>query len=73
MRIYVRVSPRSSKKEIVKVSEGKYKVKLTAAPVEGEANRMLIEMLAEYFDVSKSRIEIVGGKSAKIKIIDILS
>lgn len=73
MRIYVRVSPRSSRKEIVKVSEGEYKVKLTAAPVEGEANKMLIGMLAGYFGVSKSQVEIVGGKSAKIKIIDILS
>lgn len=71
MRIYVRVSPRSSKKEIVKVSEGEYKVKLTAAPVEGEANRMLIGMLAEYFGVSKSQVEIVGGKSAKTKIVDV--
>lgn len=71
MRIYVRVSPRSSKKEIVKVSNGEYKVKLTAAPVEGEANKMLVEMLADYFGVSKSRVEIVGGKSAKTKIVDV--
>jgi uncharacterized protein YggU (UPF0235/DUF167 family) len=34
---------------------------------------MLIGMLAEYFGVSKSQVEIVGGKSAKIKIVDILS
>jgi hypothetical protein len=73
MRIYVKVSPRSSKKEITKVSEGEYKVKLTGAPVGGEANKMLIAMLAEYFGVSKSKVEIVGGKSAKIKIIDIFS
>jgi len=71
MRIYVKVSPRSSKKEIIKISEGEYKVKLTAAPVDGEANKMLIAMLAEYFNVPKSSIEIVGGKSAKIKIVDV--
>lgn len=71
MRIYIKVSPRSSKKEIIKISEGEYRVRLTAAPVEGEANKMLIGMLADHFGVSKSRIEIVGGKSAKIKIVDI--
>lgn len=71
MRIYVRVSPRSSKKEIVRISEGEYKVKLTAAPVEGEANKMLVEMLADYFKISKSQIKIVGGKSFKTKIVDI--
>lgn len=72
MRIYVRVSPRSSKNEVIKTSEGEYKVKLTAAPVDGEANEMLIKILAKHFAVSKSQVTIVGGKTAKIKIIDIL-
>ncbi|PJA87129.1 MAG: YggU family protein [Candidatus Moranbacteria bacterium CG_4_9_14_3_um_filter_42_9] len=71
MRIYVKVSPRSSKNEVVKISEGEYKVKLTAPPVDGKANDMLIKILAEYFNVSKSSVQIVGGKTAKIKIVDI--
>jgi len=72
MRIYVRVNPRSSKNEVIKISEGDYKVKLTAPPVDGEANAMLIKVLAKHFNVSKSQVIIVGGKTAKIKIVDIL-
>lgn len=72
MRIYVHASPRSSKNEVTKISEGEYKVKLTAAPVDGQANDMLIRVLAKFFDVPKSHINIVGGKSAKIKMVDIL-
>ena len=72
MRIYVKVSPRSSKNEVTKISEGEYKVKLTAPPVDGEANVMLLKILAEYFSVPRSSLQIVGGKSAKTKIIDIL-
>jgi len=71
MRIYIKVSPRSSRNEIQKISEGEYKVKLTAPPVNGEANKKLIEILSEYFGVSKSLVKIVGGKTAKNKIIDI--
>jgi len=71
MRIYIKVIPRSAKNEVQKISEGEYKIKLTAPPVDGEANKMLIKILAEYFGVSKSSIEIVGGKTAKTKIIDI--
>lgn len=71
MRIYVHVSPRSSKNEVVKTAEGDYKVKLTAPPVDGEANNLLIKVLAEYFDVPKSLVRIVGGKSAKTKIIEL--
>lgn len=72
MRIYVQASPRSSKNEVMKISEGEYKVKLTAAPVGGKANDALIDILAKHFHVSKSSINIVGGKTAKKKMVDIL-
>ncbi len=89
MRIYVKVSPRSSKNEVypvkssllqsagkfngvTKIQYGEYKVKLTAPPVDGEANSMLIKILAEYFNVPKSSLQIVGGKSARIKIVEVI-
>jgi uncharacterized protein (TIGR00251 family) len=71
MRIYVKVIPRSSKNEVQEISKGEYKVKLTAPPVEGKANEMLVELLAEHFGVAKSLVNIAGGKSAKRKIVDI--
>ena len=71
MRIYVKVIPRSSKNEIVKISEGEYRVKITAPPVDNQANEMLVEILAEYFKAPKSLVKIVGGKTARTKIIDI--
>ncbi len=72
MRIYIKVSPRTSKNEVVKISEGEYRVRLTAAPVDGKANEALIELLAKHFKVSKSMVRIVGGKTARIKMVDIL-
>lgn len=71
MRIYVRVIPRSSKNEVIEIGENEYKIKVTAPPVNGEANQMVIKILAKHFGISKSAVEIVGGKSAKIKMIDI--
>ena len=56
----------------IKISDGEYRVKLTAPPVDGEANKKLVEILAEHFGVSKSAVNIVGGKSARTKIVDIL-
>lgn len=72
MRIYVKVSPRSSKNSVEKISEGEYKVKLTATPVDNQANILLTKLLADYFGVPKSSLTIIGGKTAKIKIIEIL-
>lgn len=72
MRIYVRVTPRSGKNEVLKISKGEYKVRVTAAPEKGKANIAVINILAEFFRIPKSAINIVGGKTAKIKIIDII-
>jgi hypothetical protein len=54
------------------MSEGEYKVRITAPPVDGKANEMLIGVLSDHFKVAKSNISIVGGKSARTKIVDIL-
>ena len=72
MRIYVKVIPRSSKNEVTKIAEREYKVKLTAAPIDNKANKMLIKVLAEYFNVSKSSLRILGGRTTKTKLIKII-
>jgi hypothetical protein len=57
---------------VTKISDGEYKVRLTAPPVDGAANEMLVKVLADHFGVAKSNICIVGGKSARTKMVDIL-
>ena len=71
MRIYVKVTPRSGKNEVIKISEGEYKVKVTAPPEKGKANEAVIKVLADYFDVPKSLVNIIGGRTARTKMIDI--
>lgn len=71
MRIYVKVIPRSSRNKIEKISEGEYKAWITAPPVDGKANSMLLQVLSDYFSVPKSSLAIIGGKTARTKIIEI--
>lgn len=71
MRIYLKVIPRSSQNKIEKISEGEYRVRLTAPPVDGKANEALIKILAEHFGVAKSFISIVGGKGMQRKMVDV--
>lgn len=71
MRIYVKVTPRASKNEVIKISEGEYKVRLTAPPVDGQANNMLLKVLSSHFNIPKSSLQIIGGKSSRKKILDI--
>ncbi len=71
MRIQVRVITRTSSEKIEKLNEGQYKAWLTKAPVKGEANKALVKLLADYFSVSQSAIEIVGGKTSRDKMVDV--
>lgn len=69
----VRVTPRASRNEITEIqSDGTVKVRLTAVPVEGEANQALIAFLAEVLGVPPTKLDIVAGMSGKDKLISVL-
>jgi uncharacterized protein (TIGR00251 family) len=71
VKVSLKISPRASRNQIKYLEDGTYKVFLTAAPVGGKANDSLIDLLAEYFDVAKSKIKIVRGLTNKNKIVEI--
>lgn len=71
MRLTIKVLPRSSRNSVEEITPGELKIKLTAAPVDNEANKKLIALLAEHFDVAKSKIKIVSGLTSKNKIVEI--
>lgn len=71
MKISVRVHTRSSKQRVVKGIEGDLEVYLAQAPVDGKANKALIESLAGYYKVRKSAIHIAAGSRSRNKIIEI--
>lgn len=65
----VRVAPRASRNRVLGVHEGALKVALTAPPVDGAANEALTKLLAKAFGVSKSKVEIVRGDRARVKVL----
>jgi uncharacterized protein (TIGR00251 family) len=67
--IKVRVIPRSSKNLIMRRAGDVVTVKLTAAPVEGAANKALISLLSEKLRLPKENIQIISGKSSRLKHI----
>ena len=46
-------------------------MKIREKPVDGEANRGLIEALSEFFDVPKSHISILHGHTSREKVVEI--
>lgn len=68
-KIIVEVKPNKSENKIEKISDSLYKVSLKASPVAGKANRLLINVMADYFKVAKSQVEIKVGKTSKTKVL----
>lgn len=65
----LKVIPNSSKNEIIENEDGSVKIKLTAPPVDGKANKCLIEFLAKTFKVPKTSLEVIKGQTSKEKTI----
>lgn len=66
--VSLRISPNASKNEIIKTDDG-VKIKITAPPVDGKANKCLIEFLSKMFKIPKSSIEILRGETSKEKTL----
>lgn len=67
--INLKISPNASKNEIIKTDDGIFKIKITAQPVDGKANKALIEFLSKNLKVPKTSIEILKGHSGKEKTL----
>lgn len=69
----IRVTPRARRNEIVEIlSDLTVKIRLTAPPVEGKANKALIKYLSEVLDIPSSKIDIVAGDTGRDKIVSII-
>lgn len=66
--VNIRISPNAKKNEII--NDGDIiKIKITAQPVDGKANKALIEYLSKNFKIPKTSIKILKGETSKDKTI----
>ena len=71
LKFNIYVQPRSSRNQIVGLHGDALKVKITAPPVEGAANKMCITVLAKVLNLPKSAIEIVSGQASRTKRVQV--
>ena len=72
MIIQITVKPGAKKKEVLKQPDGSFKVLVTARAIEGRANEAVRETVAEYFNVSKSKVIFLQGIKSKFKRLEII-
>ena len=65
--LHVRVQPKARANAVKGWHGEALRVSVTAAPEDGKANRAVIELLAETFDVAPSSIDLVRGAASRDK------
>lgn len=66
--VVVRVKPGSRKGPLVEVGDdGELTIYVPERAVDGKANDAVVKLLAEHLGVPRSRVELVGGATARVK------
>lgn len=63
----VLISPRASRNQVAGVQDGRLKLRVTGAPVEGKANAAVAAYLAKAFGVPRSQVTLVSGSKGRKK------
>ena len=71
LHVSVRVKPRASQSRVLGVREGALEVAVAAAPVDGRANRALVDELARFLGIPRRYIRLSRGEHSRNKQVTI--
>jgi len=71
MLVKVHVTPNSREVRVTKVGDASFEVKVDEKATGGRANKRLVEVLSEHFEIPKSRIFIVRGAKSRDKMVEV--
>jgi uncharacterized protein (TIGR00251 family) len=70
VKISVRVTPNSKVDEVIKEGDIFF-VRIRESAKEGKANRAVIKLLADYFEVPQRQVAISSGFGSRNKVIEV--
>ena len=77
IRVTVRLTPRASRDEVAGFQPAangdgeELRVRVTAAPLEGQANAALERLLAKRLGVARGDVRVVAGSRSRRKVVEI--
>ena len=71
--IKVKIHPRASSNQVMGYRGEVLHLRVTAPPVEGQANAALVSLLAGVLRVAKSRVRVVRGHGSRDKVVAVES
>ena len=70
-QISLRVYPNASRNEMTGFTDEVLRVKISAPPIKGKANRELVTFLSRLLGVGKGSVNIIKGHTTRNKVVDI--
>ncbi|KKS44722.1 MAG: TIGR00251 family protein [Parcubacteria group bacterium GW2011_GWA2_42_18] len=71
MKIFVIVKTRAKKEGVKKIDETHFIVSVKEPPVDGRANTVVVRALADFLDITPSRLRIATSRANRWKIIEV--
>ena len=72
MKIQVRAKPGAKQSKIEKSDETHFEIWVRELPKDGQANIAIQEALADYFNISPSRVLLKSGFTSRNKVFEII-
>ena len=67
--IRVKVKPNARCNQLEKTDDKIWLAQIKAPPVDGKANEALIELMADYFNLTKSQVSIKSDTGSRVKTV----
>lgn len=71
MKIRVIVKPNAREERMEKTAEEELSIWVKELPADGKANEAVCRAVARYFNVTRSRVRIIAGRTHRQKIVEI--
>ncbi|MCG2634002.1 MAG: DUF167 domain-containing protein [Gammaproteobacteria bacterium] len=71
LELNIRLQPRGGRSEITGIENGMLKIRVNRPPVDGAANKALIELLSACLGVPRRQVEILRGVHHRNKLLRI--
>jgi len=69
--VQVVLQPRASRDEVLEQQGDALKIRVTAPPVDNQANRKLCALVAKLVGVGRKQVEVIGGHRGRVKQVRI--
>jgi uncharacterized protein (TIGR00251 family) len=70
--LHCHVQPKASRDALVGLYGERLKVQISAPPLDGKANKHLLQYIASEFAVAKARVSLIRGESSRQKTLAII-